>query len=157
MRSAEPPRGVQGAQPPGNFGRVTDKTPNSFTDFTRSRNPSTKRCGQNGRLLLRSQVYRGVPAPADRWRRMTSDLSTPSSSPVVLLAPFSVPIRPVPLRRAHRPRNRQHTTHLHPGEVLWFAQTRADSLRARPKAASDFFDVLPTATAGHLIIWSSGT
>ena len=41
-RSAEPPRGVQGAQPPGNFGRVTDKTPNSFTDFTQSRNPSPK-------------------------------------------------------------------------------------------------------------------
>ena len=46
--------------------------------------------------VLRSQVYSGVPAPAGRWRRMTSDLSTPSSSPVVLLAPFSVPIRCVP-------------------------------------------------------------
>ena len=30
-------------------------------------------------------MYSGVPAPAEQ---MTSDLSTPSSSPVALLAPF---------------------------------------------------------------------
>ena len=32
-------------------------------------------------FLLRSQVYRGVPAPADRWRRMTSDLYAPPHCP----------------------------------------------------------------------------